>query len=463
MSSPDIGVAYMAAFLRSLGHSVSVLDYTVTEFAPAEFRELLRMKRPGVAGFPALTARVHDAASMAEEVKNTLPETLTVVGGPHPSALPERTLREFPSFDIAVSGEGEETIAEIAAGLENAHDFSNVMGMAWRPEGGISLNPPRPRIRDLDVLPFPAFDLFPLERYLAFYTRDRSLRELPISTARGCPFGCVFCSKVMGKKIVSRSIGNVIEEIRRGIERFGAKQFVMTDESFTLNRKRTSEFCESMIAGGLNEKARWIIHSRVDIEEDIFQEMRKAGCTHITFGIESGNQGILDRNKKGITLEQAAAAVRAAREAGLVTDGNFIMGLPYEDVRTVRDTIRFAIRTNPDYVSFFLFVPYPGTEAMSLTRAGEANLRLLSEDWRDYGKQVGGAAELATMSRRKLEAYQFIGYLLFYLRPGKIRLLFKKVDVKTAAVYMLFQIRKSFGLFGSAGWKRRSARGGVKL
>ena len=281
-----------------------------------------------------------------------------------------------------------------------------------------------------------------MHRYLAFYTRDHSLRELPISTARGCPFHCMFCSKVMGETLVLRSVDNVIAEIVHGHEQFGATQFVMTDESFTFRLRRVEEFCDKFIASGLNKKINWIVHSRVDITRDVLFRMREANCTHITYGLESGNQAVLDKNVKKITLEQSMKAVRWAREAGLVTDGNFILGLPYDDRNSIRDTIRFALRCNPHYVSFFLFVPYPGTQSMALAKVGEANLKLLSTDWRDYGKQVGGAVELQTVPRKKLEFMQFLGYLRFYLRPSKARPLFQKIDFRTLLEYFKNILRK---------------------
>jgi anaerobic magnesium-protoporphyrin IX monomethyl ester cyclase len=445
MISPHIGVAYIAAYLRSAGHAVSIADAVAECLNPHDIGNILSKTKPDIVGLSAMTDRIHDAAAIAELVKKNNPKIKTVVGGSHPSALPKETLAEFDSFDYAVFGEGEETFAEFVKALENNCDTSHIPGLAFRNGSKPEKGPARPRIENLDTLPTPAFDLFKLDRYLAFYTRSASVRELPVSTARGCPFECAFCSKVMGERVVYRSVKNVVDEISYHHERFGAIQFVMTDESFTLSLNRTSVFCDLFMERGLHKYINWIVHSRIEVTREILMKMRKANCTHITYGLEAGNQEILDKNAKKITLEKSMNAVKWAREAGMVTDGNFILGLPYENAGTIKDTIRFAVRCNPDYASFFLFVPYPGTRAMQLAKAGEANLKLLSTDWRNYGKQVGGAVELKDVPRKRLEFLQFAAYLRFYLRPGKVRPVFNKIDFKTIIRFVLNLFRSTPG------------------
>jgi anaerobic magnesium-protoporphyrin IX monomethyl ester cyclase len=173
--------------------------------------------------------------------------------------------------------------------------------------------------------------------------------------------------------------------------------------------------------------------------------MARAGFTHITFGIESGDQEILDRAVKGIRLDQSRRAVRAAKEAGMVVDGNFILGLPFESEATIRKTIDFACSLPLDYASFFLLVPYPGSQVLEMARRGEGNLRLLSDRWEDYGKQVGGAVELTTVPRRRLENLQFRGYLRFYCHPRRWLPVFRKVTLRTVLSFLRMRIAAFVG------------------
>lgn len=441
MKSPHIGVAYLAAALMRNGHDVKIVDADAEGLSLNEVEKCAAEYGPDIAGFTAMTYRIHDAAAAAEAVRRAAPRAITVCGGPHPSALPGETLREFHQFDATVFGEGEETISDIA-GKNSIEELKGVAGCAVRLGNEIIVNDARGIIKELDALPFPAYEKFDLKNYLAFYSVKPGTVELPVSTARGCPFKCAFCSKVMGDRLRNRSIENVIDELKHGVEKFGASQFVMTDESFTFSSTRVKEFCEKYMEAGLHEKANWIVHSRVDMDVDVLRTMRRANCTHITFGLESGNQEILDKNVKKITLEKSIEAVRLSREAGMVTDGNFILGLPWETEKTIKDTISFAVKCDPDYVSFFLFVPYPGTVGWELAEKEQANLKLISRDWRDYGKQVGGAVELKDVPRKKLEMLQLRGYLRFYLRPSRVGLLFRKIKFKTVVEYMLNILKK---------------------
>jgi anaerobic magnesium-protoporphyrin IX monomethyl ester cyclase len=168
--------------------------------------------------------------------------------------------------------------------------------------------------------------------------------------------------------------------------------------------------------------------------------MARAGFTHIAFGIESADQDILNKACKSITPEQSRMAVNAAKKAGMIVDGNFILGLPYETEATVKKSIDFACSLPLDYASFFLLVPYPGSRVLDMARNGEGNLRLLSDNWEDFGKQTGGAVELTTINLRQLEQLQFYGYLKFYGHPKRWLPVFRKVRLRTVLAFIRMRL-----------------------
>jgi radical SAM superfamily enzyme YgiQ (UPF0313 family) len=213
----------------------------------------------------------------------------------------------------------------------------------------------------------------------------------------------------------------VVEEIDWLVCNFEPRKVVFVDETFTLNKKRVLKIADRMMAKGLHKKLTWVAQTRVDrADREIFEKMRAAGCTAIEFGVESGNQQILNGVDKKIKLADAEETVRLARVAKLLTSCSFILGHPYETEETIRDTIDFAVKLRPDSVSFGIMSPYPGTRIWDMARAGEGNYRLLSNNWENYLRFGGGCLELTTLPRKRLEALQVKAYISFYLRTFKI-------------------------------------------
>ena len=209
------------------------------------------------------------------------------------------------------------------------------------------------------------------------------------------------------------------------------------DEAFTAEPERIHSLCDAMIQARLPGRIHWLCETRVDrVDPELLRHMKEAGCTHVSYGVESGSQEILDKNHKGTTLEQAVNAITWTKKAGLQVDAYFILGLPYDNYETLKQTLSFPIKSDPDFANFFILVPYPGTLAMKLAKQGKANLRLLTEDWSQYGIQMGKALELQDIPRAKLERIQFLCYIMFYLRPRKWRSLLRIVSFKAVPVYI---------------------------
>ncbi|MBI2891526.1 MAG: radical SAM protein [Nitrospirae bacterium] len=292
-------------------------------------------------------------------------------------------------------------------------------GVIVRSNGTFAFTPERPRSRDLDRLPLPAFDAFPVEAYDGMY-RIRRNPALLLSSARGCPYQCIFCQNPGGTQYRYRSIDAVMDEIEHDLQRYPIRQIVFTDETFTINRKRTTALCEAMLSRGVPRRLRWVCETRVDaVTRDLLALLKEAGCEAISFGVEAGNQAVLDAIRKKSRKEEAVQAIRWCRELGIFTQSNFIIGHPDETRETISDTIRFALELGADSAGFSILVPFPGTEVMRMAERGEGGLRLLTRDWTKFGKQAGASLELEHLPRSVLERILLGAYLRFYLRPTR--------------------------------------------
>ena len=408
---PHIGLGYLAGVLRSQDIPVAVLDGKLERIGVAEVLARLREFAPGLVGLSAMTHEIEIAADLAQQIKRALPGTPVVVGGVHATALPAQTLREFPVFDAAIFGEGERTLVEVVRAREAGVPPAKIAGLAWRREGEVVQEPARPWLpaQELEQLPFPAWDLFP------------RARTYPVLTARGCPFGCIFCARPYGRIARIRSAESVLKEFAWLLDSMQPGYIKVYDETFGIDRERTRALLDGLCAMDVPRRVRWWAHTRVSLaDESLLEHMARAGCDHVGFGIESGNPEILRGISKDVDLEKAARLVAAAKRAGMATEGFYIIGLPHETRATAWDTIRYAAGLNTRHVSIGLMVPYPGTEIYEMARRGAGGYRLISSDWRDFNKQLGHALELEGLTRPEMERLQLIGYVYFFLRNGRV-------------------------------------------
>ncbi len=383
---------------------MQIIDGKFERIDLQDIKQRLSLWKPNVVGITAMTHEIQRAAQVADIVKEILPEAITVLGGAHATALPAQTLTEFPAFDVAVCGEGECTFFDFVSTIGNVGGWEKVKGIAYRVVNGIQTNEPRDLINNLDELPSPAWELYPRSN------------AYPLITARGCPFRCNFCMRVLGNKLRKRSPENVINELKSVLNTYSPKFIHFVDETFTIDKRHANDLLELMLENGLHKKIKWDAQTRADVSDyNLLKKMRTAGCEWIGFGVESGNEQILEATGKGITLNQALNAVNAAKKAGIKTDGFFIFGHPFETTKTVWDTINFATKLNTTTVTFGTMVPYPGTQIYELAQKGEGGYRLLSQDWQDFNKNIGNSLELTTLSRKQMERAQILGYLKFYL------------------------------------------------
>ena len=360
---PPIGLAYLAAVLENHSFHVKILDGSITGLGFQDMVDEAVVYSPEVIGISVETPAIEKGSKLSYMLKGALPDVKIVLGGPHPSIFPEQSLKENPNADFLVIGEGEYTLLDLVTRLhKDSADFADVEGIAFPSDNGIVITPSRPRIQNLDELPFPARHLLPMDLYKPSPFSYKHQELIGILASRGCPFSCTFCSKpVFGRKYAVRSVKNVLDEIRFVMERYGAKEILFLDDEWGLNRKWVLEFCNSLIEEGLDID--WSCKMRVDrVDSELLKKMARAGCWYIFYGIESGCQDLLENVQKGTNIDQIKDAVRLTKEAGIEVRAGFMLGLPGETPEKALKTIEFAKELNCDLTKFNLTTPFPGTK-----------------------------------------------------------------------------------------------------
>ncbi len=414
---PPFNVGYLAAMLEKEGHTVGLFDGTLNNAKDEDYVKAVEDFGPDLIGISVFSRGHNKTKRLISSLKRyfTIP---TVIGGPQLTALPEIVLEDIGA-DFGVVGEGEITICELAKSLYSGRNgLDKVQGLVYSEDGRIRLNSPRPFIEDMDSIPFPAWHLMPPSDYwiVPILATAKRFPSVPIMTSRRCPFRCTFCaSNITWKfKVRYRSPKNVVEEMKFLKSKFGVQEFLITDDNFTLNKKFAMSVCEAIMEEGLDITWQCSNGVRVDtLSQELLKVMKRAGCYSVGLGIESGNQGILDRAKKRLDLSKVKKVVDDLKDARIKSYGFFIFGFPGETHQTVQDTIDFSLENHLDRAWFNIMTPYPGAE--------------LFDDWIknksfkdiNWDMHDGSTADLdwCELSPKELENSQRLAARRFYLRP----------------------------------------------
>lgn len=374
--SPPFGLMALAAFLEAKNVDVKIEDYIVNRFSVKRARGIAVEYAPDVIGATSVTMNISQALSILKTYKEVCPGAATVLGGPHATFDAHNILCNSPYVDVIIRGEGELTFSELLSHLHDTHEYRNILGISFRDSHGkIIHNQIRDFIPDINILPFPARHLVEISKYRAL--------QFPINmmTSRGCPFNCIFCvgSKMVGKKVRYFETGRVVDEFAL-LATMKFRQINIVDDLFTSNKSRCIEVCNEIKRRNINHP--WTAFARVDtVSEELLVHMKEAGCTMLCFGIESGNQEILDNVKKKITLEKCIHAVELCRKTGISPMTSYILGLPGETEETIQKSLRFAKELSDNY-GFHVLAPFPGTEVRE--RSDHYNISILTSDWDLY-------------------------------------------------------------------------------
>lgn len=380
-----LGLAYISSVLKAGGHDVSVIDVRIENLSDEEVLRRVAAASPDLFCVTSATCQIFDASNLLRAVKERFPGIRTVIGGPHISALPELTLKQFPFIDIGVVGEGELTSLELADAISAGRDLSCVPGIVFRGKDGILLTAARPYIENLDTLPFPDRNAFPLEIYARNAIECKAKPVATMITSRGCPFGCCFCCKsTFGARYRARSAASVIEEIRHLVTG-GYKEIHILDDNFSFDMARVRTICEAVIANKWN--VNFVLPNGIHatrFDDDTAALMRRAGFYYLWFGVETGDPGLLESLRKGVTLEQVEKAVATAKKHGFFTGMFFVVGLPGATQETELRSVEFAKKCAPDVMGVSVFTPYPGSSVYAAL-AKSANWTSYRHDFAEKG------------------------------------------------------------------------------
>ncbi len=406
---PSLGLAYIAAVLEGAGHDVKYLDYSAEHYTVGDTALALGRYREkfDFIGLTATTPLIDNALVIAEQAKEIFPDVKIVLGGTHPSIMPTEAMSNS-AVDFVVMGEGEETMLE----LVNGHEVSQISGLCYKQNGQIIKNSLRPLIPDLDTIPPPAYHLLPMDKYhpsVGFYKR---LPSMVLLATRGCSGQCTFCYNAFKGRIRKRPARKIIEEIKVLQRDYGIKEIAFVDDTFTLFKDVVKDFCDIIEKEKID--VTWSCFTRADkIDEDLLRAMKRAGCHSILFGVESADEQILKNIKKGISLSKSVEAVKLARQVGIETRVSFMIGNQGETEETIKKTIDFAIKLDPDEVQFNIATAYPGTELFAWAKERGY---MKSFNWSDY-TMSNVVFELPGLDKAKMQFYYELAHRKFYFRP----------------------------------------------
>jgi len=395
MSGVPLGLACLAAYLRERKIEVKVIDAPIEGFNLDETADRAISSRAEIVGVSCLTENRYSAIKTLEEVKRRNPRIITIIGGLHATFSDKLILENYKFVDIVVRGEGEETLYELVKAIDKKKTLDKILGISFRKNGGIIINPPRPFIENIENLPIPAYDLFPMEKYpLPPDVKIRVNQTSLVTTSRGCPMGCKFCetTHAWGRKVRSASAEKLFEEVKYLYDNFKVDYIRFADDLFTLKKDKVIEFCNLLIKSKLPIKFR--IQARVDsVDEEMLKALKKAGCDLIEYGAESGSDKVLKAVGKNITVEKIKKAVELTRKSGIEIKYFLIVGLLEETPKETWETFKLVEETKPDWVGVNALTIYPGTEVYNIAKSqGLINDNL----WLHYINPKTGNAPLYT-------------------------------------------------------------------
>ena len=378
-----LGLAYLASFVEQNGYRTKILDMDPLGMSFFDLEKSIRHHSPELVGISFMTNQFSAALKVAKISKKIYPEVPVVVGGNHISALPEEIItNDF--IDHAVVREGELTFLKLVQALDmGLNNLDEISGLVYKQNGTIERNPNQGLIEDLDSIPFPKWDDFPVKAYSEKILG--TVRELPvfsILTSRGCPGKCAFCSShtVFTRRFRKRSALNIFSEMEFLENKYGACHFNFVDDTLTVDRGRIHDLCELLIEN--NKEYRWIANARVNtVDKDLLGKMFQAGCRNICFGVESGDPAVRKKIGKGISDTQIRNAHKWAKKAGLIVSSFFMVGNLGENWKSIDQTIALANELESDHPSCSVATPYPDTQFMD---EAEKNGWLLTKEWDRY-------------------------------------------------------------------------------
>jgi anaerobic magnesium-protoporphyrin IX monomethyl ester cyclase len=429
---PSLPLLSLAAWIRENGFEVSYLDLHAKNKLTHELHSDVVEFAPHIVALTAKTLGWPAVIEIAQMVREAKPDAVIVVGGPQLTLYAKESM-SWDCFDLAVVGDGEETLLEICTRYENGESIEGIAGTVYRKDGVITEGPARPLAASIDKYPMPAWDLVDMTDY---HCLTLLMPFATMVTTRGCPWHCGYCSQVYSEKLRFRAPELVVDEMEYLEKEHGVKEIVFFDETFTIGKRRMKKFAKLVQERGLTVK--FNIRARVDtVDREVLECLKAAGLRSIHMGVEAGTDRLLKIMNKQITREQTERAFRIAREVGIETRGYFMIGYYDATPQDIEDTIDFAASLGLDWASFSVATALPGTDLYTVAQErGYVN----GDFWKEYTVNGGGQLpqlETETFTAEQLRAYRTKAYLKFYMRPDLIRRKFSKSEGREELLEML--------------------------
>lgn len=439
---PPLDLAYMSSILEEHGFECMMRDYPVENGTWQSVAEDIKGFSPSMLIIYTTITSVKEDLRACKLAKETNTDIITIAKGGDTTIRPEERLELCADLDIAIIGEPELTLLEIAQGK----NLKDIKGICYRENGKIVRTPKRPFIRDLDSLPFPSRHLLDQSKYVR---PDTGEILTTIQSSRGCPAKCIYClSRVVGgADLRLRSPKNVVDELEHCIREYGIRNFFFRADTFTWDKEWVIEVCKEIIDRKLD--IQWVANSRANtVDDERLIWMKKAGCWLISFGVESGNQHILDMTQKGITLEQSREALRLAKKHRLKTFVTFLIGMPWDTRETIMQTFDFAREIDGDFFEVILPFPFPGTKYYEIAKRDNLILDGVYDTMYDHFNSFVRTYHLSADELTELKRKSF-WYL--YARPRYVKKILAQCNSPRAfRNYLSFGVNKMKAHFASS-------------
>jgi len=414
---PPIGLAYLAGVLKENQIEFKVIDDFAENSGIKGICEAVKNYSPTVVGISCLTPSADYVLSIAQSIKSINKQIKVLAGNLHASIFAEEFLKTG-YVDIVFHGESEYSFLSVVKSISNNGDLSQIKAISFRDNDKINHNFENKFLTDLDALPYPDWESFPIDKYGFLPFMDINKPALSVLASRGCPFSCSYCSLVYNNvPFRSRDHERVVDEIEFLINRYNVKQIGFVDPIFPCNKEYGVKFCQSMIKRKLNKKIVWISETRIDcVDMELLELMRESGCRRLLFGIETANLDVMGQINKNIPLEKIRKNISLVRKAGIQSTGLFMIGFPSETKKDIMNTIDFANKLELDFAKFAITTPFPGSRLF----VDFFKNNKLRKDWENYITYNPDPSKLVSVNEKltaqELIDLQRIAHRKFYFR-----------------------------------------------
>jgi len=409
---PPLGLLYNASSLKEAGFKVKIIDMEVEKLGFDTFDYFIRKSQPKLVGINCTTPVYSTIQQMTRIIKRINPSIFMLIGGPHPTLLPESALNEA-SIDFLIRGEGEIAVVELMeAILSSTQKLNNIRGLSYKENGRQIHNPDRPVIEDLNQLPFPERTMLPYRKYFSAAAKENPCTSM--ITSRGCPYNCMFCSNIF-RRPRFRSPQNIADEIELILNRLHLHDIEFLDATFNLKKRQVLDICNEIIKRKLDFS--WRCICRVDlIDKEILQRLKAAGCYLITYGVESGSDRVLKILQKGFTVSKVEQTFKITKETGFETHGLFMVGTPGETRQEIKETIEFSKKLDPNYAQFFITTPLPGSKLFAMALENKWMPEVTEKNYYDILELEKPLMKFPTLTQKEISHFQKRAVQQFFFR-----------------------------------------------